>query len=212
MIAYVFYVERPQLKNYLATFALFILGMMAKPMLVTLPFVMLLMDYWPLQRFEPKKSVQEIRTEASKLGAGTPASDGVTSSRRKSGGKREPLSADKRKGKSANMRVGQDIAQSSVLVTPEVLNPGPQSSPLRSLLIEKIPFFALIPLFSVLTYTAEGEAVKHYPMQVRISNALVSYFIYTEKMIWPTNLAVFYPHPGLRPPWQVVGVVLLSAL
>ncbi len=78
-----------------------------------------------------------------------------------------------------------------------------------SLLIEKIPFFALIPLFSVLTYIAEGEAVKHYPMKVRISNALVSYFIYIGKMIWPTNLAVLYPHPGLWPLWQAAGAALL---
>ena len=39
---------------------------MAKPMLVTLPFVLLLLDYWPLQRFEHKKSAREIHTEVNK--------------------------------------------------------------------------------------------------------------------------------------------------
>ena len=41
--------ERPQL-NYFLTVVFFALGLMAKPMLVTLPFVLLLLDYWPLER------------------------------------------------------------------------------------------------------------------------------------------------------------------
>ncbi|MDD5010982.1 MAG: glycosyltransferase family 39 protein, partial [Phycisphaerae bacterium] len=48
--AYVRYVEKPQLKWYLIILILFILGLMSKPMLVTLPFVLLLLDYWPLER------------------------------------------------------------------------------------------------------------------------------------------------------------------
>ena len=62
MAAYTYYVERPRLRSYLAVFILFALGLMAKPMLVTLPFVLLLLDYWPLQRFGendgPAKSTQ----------------------------------------------------------------------------------------------------------------------------------------------------------
>ncbi len=54
MAAYIHYVEHPRLKTYLLVFAFFALGLMAKPMLVTLPFVLLLLDYWPLQRLEPK--------------------------------------------------------------------------------------------------------------------------------------------------------------
>ncbi len=50
MWAYVRYVESPQLKWYLAALILFAVGLMSKPMLVTLPFVLLLLDYWPLQR------------------------------------------------------------------------------------------------------------------------------------------------------------------
>ncbi len=48
--AYGWYVLKPNWKRYLAVLAFFALGLMAKPMLVTLPFVLLLMDYWPLQR------------------------------------------------------------------------------------------------------------------------------------------------------------------
>jgi tetratricopeptide (TPR) repeat protein len=50
MWAYVWYVRRPGLGRYLSILVCFILGLMAKPMLVTLPFVLLLLDYWPLAR------------------------------------------------------------------------------------------------------------------------------------------------------------------
>jgi protein O-mannosyl-transferase len=50
MWAYVFYVERPQLRRFLLVLLCFALGLMAKPMLVTLPFALLLLDIWPLGR------------------------------------------------------------------------------------------------------------------------------------------------------------------
>jgi tetratricopeptide (TPR) repeat protein len=50
MWSYACYVNKPSLKRYLPIAALFTLGLMAKQMLVTLPFVLLLMDYWPLKR------------------------------------------------------------------------------------------------------------------------------------------------------------------
>jgi tetratricopeptide (TPR) repeat protein len=48
--AYVLYTERPTLSRYLGVSLLFVLGLMAKPMLVTWPFALLLFDYWPLKR------------------------------------------------------------------------------------------------------------------------------------------------------------------
>jgi tetratricopeptide (TPR) repeat protein len=50
MLAYVRYAERPSAGRYIAVLVLFAVGLMAKPMLVTLPFVLLLLDYWPLER------------------------------------------------------------------------------------------------------------------------------------------------------------------
>ena len=38
--------------------------------------------------------------------------------------------------------------------------------------------------------------VEQFPLSVRVSNAIVSYVRYVVKMIWPVDLAVFYPHPG----------------
>jgi hypothetical protein len=49
--AYVWYVSKPSLQRYLPVVVLFVLGLMAKQMLVTLPVILLLMDFWPLNRF-----------------------------------------------------------------------------------------------------------------------------------------------------------------
>lgn len=50
--AYCRYAERPGVSRYLFIMLAFVLGLMAKPMLVTLPFVLLLLDYWPLNRLD----------------------------------------------------------------------------------------------------------------------------------------------------------------
>src|SRR5262249_26368263 len=58
ILAYLSYVRQPRTARYMVVFALFALGLMAKPMLVTLPFAMLLLDFWPLRRLatEPGKA------------------------------------------------------------------------------------------------------------------------------------------------------------
>src|SRR6266568_5189320 len=56
--AYVRYVCAPSIGRYVAVAFLFALGVMSKPMLVTLPFVLLLLDYWPLHRFENTSSAK----------------------------------------------------------------------------------------------------------------------------------------------------------
>ena len=54
LLAYLRYIRQPgSLARYAAVATFFTLGLMAKPMLVTLPFVLLLLDYWPLHRFAP---------------------------------------------------------------------------------------------------------------------------------------------------------------
>jgi tetratricopeptide (TPR) repeat protein len=61
--AYVRYVCAPSIARYLSVAALFALGLMSKPMLVTLPFVLLLLDYWPLKRGQPSG----VRGQKSKI-------------------------------------------------------------------------------------------------------------------------------------------------
>jgi len=160
MLAYVCYAERPSLLRYLLTFLFFALGLMAKPMLVTLPFVLLLLDYWPLYRlnFSPSRSIN------------------------------------------------QEYHKSK--------NAGFQRSPFLSLVLEKIPFLVLsIIVVHLSTMSVKGGgfviSTASVPMKLRIANALVSYVSYIKKMIWPHNLAIYYPYPHVLPLWQVAGAVFL---
>ena len=52
LLAYRCYIKRPQLFNYLLITLFLSLGLMAKPMLVTFPFILLLLDFWPLGRWQ----------------------------------------------------------------------------------------------------------------------------------------------------------------
>ena len=128
MLAYARYAERPSAGRYIVVLVLFAMGLLAKPMLVTLPFVLLLLDYWPLGRFsDPKFSI-------------------------------------------------------------------------RGLLLEKLPLLILSIVSSVVTFIVQqqGGAVadsNRLLFDERIINAIVSYLTYIGKMIWPTQLAVLYPHP-----------------
>ncbi len=51
MIAYASYARKPGARRYLALLACFVLGLLSKPMILTLPFVLLLMDFWPFGRW-----------------------------------------------------------------------------------------------------------------------------------------------------------------
>ncbi|HEV2437716.1 MAG TPA: tetratricopeptide repeat protein [Verrucomicrobiae bacterium] len=53
LLAYANYAKKPGAATYLLTLSMFVLGLMCKPMVVTLPFVLLLLDFWPLNRFSP---------------------------------------------------------------------------------------------------------------------------------------------------------------
>ena len=70
LLAYIRYVERPGFRRYTVVLAALALGLMAKPMLVTLPFVLLLLDHWPLHRLgagggkEPPQAVAWERVRA----------------------------------------------------------------------------------------------------------------------------------------------------
>jgi tetratricopeptide (TPR) repeat protein len=183
--AYSYYVENRGFRRYALVLLFFVLGLMAKPMLITLPFVLLLLDYWPLQRFGEIKPEHKIQTEVPKL-----------------------LTSDKQKKKSKKKQ--------SVKETLEVKKPADPEykwSLIYPLLWEKVPLFVLVILSSVVTYVAAQSAgavhSEAIPVDIRIGNAFVSYIAYIGKMIWPINLAVFYPYSKLLVPWQVLGSVFL---
>jgi tetratricopeptide (TPR) repeat protein len=157
MFSYAHYAAHPGIKRYLPVVGFFILGLMAKPMLVTLPFVLLLLDYWPLRRIQFNLSGDDDIRFINKRSSGL------------------------------------------------------------SLVWEKIPLFLLAMASSVVTFMVQkkGGAVgsmEIYPFAVRVANALVSYVKYLGKMIWPAKLAVFYPHSGMLPVWQVIGAGVLLGL
>ncbi|MEP6904068.1 MAG: tetratricopeptide repeat protein [Actinomycetota bacterium] len=79
---------RHSTKYYILTILLFALGLMAKPMLVTLPFVLLLIDYWALERFDKwnASNLLPLIKEKLPLFALTAISAGVTIFAQKAGG------------------------------------------------------------------------------------------------------------------------------
>ena len=162
LAAYVSYVRRHSMFRYLLTVLLFAASLLAKPMLVTLPVLLLLLDYWPLGRFD---SHQTIKTSSRQKRQSSPAYD-----------KRRIL---------------------------------------YRAIIEKIPFFALAAVSSVITFIVQKGIgavtnVNALSLQRGVANAFLSYTRYIGKMFWPQNLAVFYPRDIDRFSfWQIILCVLL---
>jgi len=146
--AYLLYLRKPSAGRYGAVLGAFVMGLIAKPMLVSFPITLLLLDIWPLRR----------------LAAGSQ-----------------------------------------------------RSLPLPRLFLEKVPLFAVSIVSCFLTFWAQkaGGAVAqldNVPFNFRMMNAVVSYVIYLEKMIWPLNLAIFYPHPmNTLEGWKIVACLIALA-
>lgn len=188
--AYVLYVEKQRPGRYLAAILFFALGLLAKPMLVTLPFVLLLLDCWPLNRLRAGESTRNVSGES-----------GERMTKKEKSGK-------KRKAKEHDVKpppVAGQIEDTSI-----------EWSRLLSLVREKIPFFVLSAASSLITVYAQqqGAAVvsmDRIPLFMRMANAVMSCILYIGKAIWPRSLAVFYPYPDTWPLWQAGGAFLLLA-
>jgi protein O-mannosyl-transferase len=182
--AYAYYVERPGYRRYLFALVCFLLGLMVKPMLVTIPFVLLLFDYWPLGRLQPLRA------------AGSHSPPPV-----------RPKNPDRKK-----QRVTKAVAQQPVTKKESAVYSGRWSA-VRPLLLEKAPFLALSLISSVITIIDQQRAampsLQALPVDARIANALVSYVKYIGMTIWPRDLAVFYPRPDVQPWWLVLGAVFV---
>ncbi|MGA9752797.1 MAG: tetratricopeptide repeat protein [Acidobacteriota bacterium] len=63
LVAYADYARAPSVRRYLAVFGAFLLGLLSKSMIVTAPFLLLLLDYWPLRRFSLGGSGEEEPAE-----------------------------------------------------------------------------------------------------------------------------------------------------
>jgi tetratricopeptide (TPR) repeat protein len=194
----------PVAAAYLLSLVLFALGLMSKPMLVTLPFVLVLLDYWPLGRFGLGVPAQVSRGEgrgSSVEGGGSSVEGGV--SRVEGRGKEVPTLAPR----------------------PSPLVPRPSSLPRLALelVLEKIPFFCLALGSCIVTYLVQHSShatTSVLPLAPRLANAVASYLKYLGKTAWPARLAAFYPHPATRypvshqwPAWGIAaGVLLLGAI
>lgn len=87
LLAYHGYVRNPKLGRYLWVVLLFALGLMAKPMAITLPFVLLLLDYWPLHRVDTAvRSFRWLVLEKVPLVGLSAASAAITLAAQKGGG------------------------------------------------------------------------------------------------------------------------------
>jgi hypothetical protein len=132
---------------------------MSKPTLVTLPFILLLLDYWPLNRLQPVRSGGHLEQPST--------------SSMQSGGRKSLASR---------------------------------------LVLEKVPFFILAATAISLTVLSSQHlqalvATTSVPLSLRIGNGLISYVGYIGKMMWPSNLAVFYPPPETISWWQVAATL-----
>ena len=190
--AYVRYARQPSPARYITMLTLFALGLVSKPMLVTLPFVLLLLDYWPLDRGQ--------RTE-------------IRGSRRRI----RPL-ADRRSA----VRHGESIRwwirdQRSATANPSFGGSGDrervEGQSWSNLVAEKIPLLALSAASCLATLLVQRHAagsIDQLPFAWRANNAIVTCVVYIWQMLWPVKLAVFYPHPDNRLPfWRVLLALAL---
>ena len=69
IFAYLYYIKRPNFKRYIPVLFAFAMGLMSKPMVVTLPFVLLLLDYWPLERIRGRRTEDggQLKTTVGRL-------------------------------------------------------------------------------------------------------------------------------------------------
>ncbi len=73
-----------------------------------------------------------------------------------------------------------------------------ETTGIKKLLIEKVPFFACVAGGITATLIGQHEAMATTTtihVSARLANAAISYVVYTAKTVWPSGLAVFYPFP-----------------
>jgi tetratricopeptide (TPR) repeat protein len=180
---YARYADRPaSWGRYMLVMASFALGLMAKPMLVTLPLVLLLLDYWPLGRFSQRRVG----------GAGKSSSDGAL---------REPAqNTDERFQGSDSVR-NPPVSLRFAARTLQVLVV--EKIPLFVLA-------AASCVVTLSAQRGAISSLERLPIPWRVAQAAVAYAAYIGKMLFPAGLAVLYPLPkGPPPAWEVVAAVTM---
>jgi protein O-mannosyl-transferase len=186
--AYAGYAERPSPFRYLMVALAFGLGLMAKAMVVTLPCVLLLLDYWPLGRlalpdWRGKVPLPPLWGRV-RVGGEAPAASSPHPSPPPQGGR------EKSRGKEVSI---------------------------WWLVVEKLPLLAMAAAASAITLTAQYKGRIETPSvgrTERIGSALGAYQAYLAKTVKPTELIVFYPHVGnsSRHGFPMAAALLLGGL
>jgi tetratricopeptide (TPR) repeat protein len=74
---------------------------------------------------------------------------------------------------------------------------------------EKVPFVFLAIIVSIVTFWAQNKGavvpIESLSLPIRVANALISYVSYLGKILWPVDLAVFYPYEYPFPWWQILA-------
>ncbi len=164
MTSYVGYVRRPSSLRYLATFLSFAAALAAKPMAVTLPLVLWLLDFWPLRRFP------DCRVGNQPL----------------------PDSAGRRPGKKRSEKVPQEEDPGGAAPAPPAVSGSRifwEKIPLLVLGLAS----GLVTLYAQSQAGAVG-ALQNFPLADRLVNASVAYGKYLIMTVWPVRLSAFYPY------------------
>ena len=165
---YVYYTEKPVIKRYLPVVFSFVLALMSKPMVVTLPVILILLDYWPLNRLESRKI------------ATIPANDMPIS-----------INKEEKKTKSQKESLKKNISQVDERKLSETRIAG--IIPLWQLW-EKIPFFILSAVLVFITLynpNQQKTSLKAFPLISRLANAPVAFVTYLAKTFWPNDYGYF---------------------
>lgn len=181
--AWRWYAARPKWYRYLAVAFLFALGLMSKPQVVTLPFVLLLWDYWPLERIAFRCSPFAFR---QKYHPNCPHEERTAKSEQR-------LFGEERTAKSEQ----QPLCNWRLLVLEKL--------PLLAL-------SAGSAWLTVKAQWKGGSFNPEYTFFQRLENSIVCYVRYIGKAFWPSHLALLYPHPGNSLKLWQAGLALLVLL
>ncbi len=192
--------QRWNLAIYFGVFVLYALGLLAKPMLVTLPALLLLLDFWPLGRLWDVAESSELKPH--------PVDRNVRSS--------TPRRRAKRNQRLPSQPVRQFVERSSAeSPLPQIILRG------FVLMVEKMPLFALAAMSSIVTPIAQahgGSMASRSELSIpfRLANSVQSYVNYMGRMVWPgkmmsLHLLVLDVNVSMVV-WSVFVMVLLTSV
>ena len=205
--AYAGYVQRRSAVRYAAVAVALAASLMSKPMFVTLPFLMLVLDWWPLKRagLQGSARADDSRADVPHLLTNKAIQAGAAKARKNASRSNVAVA------EVAGTRSAPALSASNRVI------PG-LARAWQALVVEKLPLFGLVAGSSVVTFLAQsaGGAVgnlQKFPLSTRLENAAVSYVGYLSKTVWPAHLSPFYPHLGEDLSiWQAGGPLALLAI